>query len=335
MNDFDNIWQKLPFNHLAKERLKNVIFTCLPFFFKKNKAFNNWKHAQIFKDKTFSFWTFLFWKRFLSKSYFLNISDKECNLPLIKSYSSLAIAIHAYYPDLFQEILYRIENVDNKKIKLYITTPINSSKIIERILKKSSLSFKILEVENRGRDILPFLKLLPVIFEDGYELVLKIHTKKANHLDRKENWQHDLFNKLIGEGAIKKTINIFENNPSIGIVGPVKHILPMHYYYGSNALNVIDLCQKMNIEISRLSNLNFVAGSMFYATKEALMPIVKLGLNEENFEIENGQIDGTLAHAIERVFSAALLTNNLQLADTEYNKNNPVLLISKTHYFTI
>jgi lipopolysaccharide biosynthesis protein len=148
-------------------------------------------------------------------------------------------------------------------------------------------------------------------------------------------WSNDLFNKLLGDGAINKAINIFQENPDIGIIGPTKHILPMYYYYGANALTVEFLSNKMGVKKSDLSNLNFVAGSMFYATKEALLPILNLGLKDENFEIEKNQTDGTMAHAVERTFSAALLVNNLQLADTEYKSNKPVVLISKAHHFSI
>ena len=203
------------------------------------------------------------------------------------------------------------------------------------MLNQSPFPFRLMEVENRGRDILPFLKILPQIFDDGNELLLKIHTKKSNYLNRKDLWRNDLFNKLIGNGAINKALSILENNPSIGIIGPANHILPMYYYYGANALNVLNLSKMMGVESCCLNGLNFVAGSMFYATKEALLPILNLGLNVGDFEIENNQTDGTMAHAVERAFAVSLLAAGMQLSDTNYNNINPVLSVSKDHYFTI
>jgi lipopolysaccharide biosynthesis protein len=237
--------------------------------------------------------------------------------------------------EILIEILQMLKQSDYQKIFLYVSTPPEKTKTIENILNLSSFPYRLMEAENRGRDILPFLKMLPQIFADGNDLVLKIHTKKSNHLNRKDLWRNDLFNKLLGYGAINNAISIFGANPNIGIIGPAKHILPMYDYYGANALTVINLGKSMGVNDCQLSNLNFVAGSMFYATKEALLPILNLNLHDENFEIENNQTDGTMAHAIERAFAVALIAANLQLADTDYDAHNPIVMVNKDHHFTI
>jgi len=47
----------------------------------------------------------------------------------------------------------------------------------------------------------------------------------------------------------------------------------------------------------------FFAGTMFWARLDSLRPILSKNWAPSNFEKENGQIDGTFAHAMERVFS--------------------------------
>jgi lipopolysaccharide biosynthesis protein len=109
----------------------------------------------------------------------------------------------------------------------------------------------------------------------------------------------------------------------------------MHLYYAANGERVQRLSNQMGISNNQLRDLNFVAGSMFYATKAALMPIVELNLNENDFEPEAGQTDGTMAHVVERLFAAALLKTDLCIADTGFDFEKPVLTISKVNHFIV
>ena len=78
----------------------------------------------------------------------------------------------------------------------------------------------------------------------------------------------------------------------------------------------------------------FAAGSMFYARVETLRPLLSLDFKGNDFEEEAGQVDGTLAHAIERVFAICLLSEDKQLRSTDLVDSNGAVLIEE-YKFTI
>ena len=227
---------------------------------------------------------------------------------------SIAVVIHAFYEDVFDEILNYLENINSISLKLYVTTPIELFETTHRKLQKQQHSFFVLAVSNRGRDILPFIKIMPEVLKDGYDLLIKVHTKKSIHRQDGEVWRNDIFEKLLSESALTANIDHLVNNPEIGILGPTDHIVPMSFYWGLNAVRVTKLAARMGIDNYTLEKLNFVAGSMFIARTKAVIPLMNIALTEADFEVEAGQVDGTLAHALERLFSVSAFTSRLKIS---------------------
>jgi len=334
-HDFQKTWKYFPLKRSFIEIAKKLLFGLFPQCFIQWDIYQNWQNAQVFRKKSLHFRKFDLWRGKFTNSYKINVINKTKRTKIAKQYSNLAVAIHAFYPEIFGEILQMLGDSNFRDLTLYVTTTSGASAEIELLLKQSPFHFEIIVVENRGRDILPFLIVLRKIFDDGHQLVLKLHTKGSNHLNKKELWKNDLFEKLIGKDTLAKNVQLFNQNNMLGILGPVGHIVPMYLYYGANALNVKILSDKLGIENKRLQNLCFVAGSMFFARKEALMPILNLGLSENNFEQENRQLDGTMAHAVERAFGLGLIVSGLKLADSSSTPEKISCWITKDHYFTV
>lgn len=240
--------------------------------------------------------------------------------------SPIAVVIHAYYEDVFDEILVYLEKIPEKQIRLYITTPIEKFKCFEKKLNKQKYKFYLLPVSNRGRDILPFLKVMPEVLKNGHELLIKIHTKKSKHREDGDVWRNDIFQKLITEKALIDNLEQLANHHEIGMLGPSEHIVPMSFYMGANEKRVAQLAARLGVAKDNLQSLNFVAGTMFMARTKAIVPLMNLALTEIDFEAEVNQTDGTLAHAFERVFAISAFSVGLAV-------NSPDNVITENYRF--
>ncbi|MCF8367144.1 MAG: hypothetical protein K9H16_15245 [Bacteroidales bacterium] len=329
--NFDRLWKYFPLRRSTKEEIKGFLFCMFPILFNRWIIFLNWKNARVYRNRQITIWKKEYWKRRFNDPYQIMLNNPLAATGEIKS---LAVVVHVFYPDIFNEIMEHLSKVSHCKMHLYLTGEVNYLEKINPSFQQKFETIVFHNCPNRGRDILPFLMVLPKVINDGHQVVLKLHTKGSNHLNRRDHWRKHLFANLIGDGAVSRALKIFASNKHIGMVGPAGNILPMLNYYGSNAEIVRELSHKLGVNDEELRDLNFVAGSMFYARIEALLPLMKLDLGKENFEDEAGQKDGTLAHAVERLFPVGLIVANLQLADTDYKHENPVLTINKNHYYT-
>lgn len=320
--DFYKLWKYIRISRQRKELLKSLLFSNLPIVFNKFAAYHNWKDARIFCTK----------KEEPVVNSLINQKNKIEN-----SYekTKLAIVLHVFYIEIFKEILLKVLSWESTNIKFFITCPRNLTAILNENLKNTNIPYNIMEVKNQGRDILPFVKVLTKVFDENFTQLLKIHTKGSNYLDKKDLWSTDIFDKLLKKENMQNALQIFSNYPKVGMIGPAGHILPMSLYYGGNAKIVQNLSLKMGVKKEQLCGMNFVAGSMFYARKDVLLPILKLKLSNNDFENEDKQLDNTMAHAVERTFAAGLLVVDKKLADTSSTPDNISCQITINHPFTI
>jgi lipopolysaccharide biosynthesis protein len=158
-------------------------------------------------------------------------------------------------------------------------------------------------VPNRGRDIGPKLTAYGDLY-DRHDLVLYLHSKRDNHLVDGAGWRRYLLHTLAGSPAIAGSIlEAFRRDPRLGIVAP-QHWEPVRRWldWGDDFFLARDLARRMGFGLSPAHVLDFPSGSMFWARPAALRPLLGLGWRAEDFPEEAGQLDGTPAHAVERLF---------------------------------
>lgn len=275
-------------------------------------AWNEWAEgAHLEPDQRYGY-AYLEATRMAQSKFNVQQSKKNIdrNLPI-------AIVIHAFYEEVFDEILVYLKKLRSIQYVLYVTAPAGNMDGLQKKLLQSGQQFILLQVENRGRDVLPFLKIMPHVVQANHEIVIKVHTKKSLHREDGDVWRQDLFQELISEEAVTNVLNYFEANQNVGILGPRNHIVPMSYYWGANARTVYSLAKRLGVDLNIVDRLSFIAGTMFCAKVSALIPLLNLSINEDDFEEESGQIDGTLAHAVERCISISVFAAGFDVPKAE------------------
>lgn len=235
-----------------------------------------------------------------------------------------AVVIHLFYTDQWQYIKEKLENMGTIGFDLFISLQGKDRDFSAELLQyRKDVHISILE--NRGRDILPFVHIARRLDQKGYTSILKIHTKKSKHRSDGDKWFKELVNGLLpSETAVKKIKDTLDTETAL--IGPKGHYVSYGEYIGSNEPGINSLLNKMYTDDqivairAQTSEYGYFGGSMFWISTEALRPLLDLYLMPEDFEAEAGQIDGTLAHAIERLIG--LVASNQNATFYKVSKKN-------------
>lgn len=229
----------------------------------------------------------------------LGLVFSASSLPPIKA----ALLAHVYYPELWPEIV-KVWRTLPKGSPLLITTNYGTGTKIRELSGNNPL-IEIYEGENRGRDIAPFMKILNSGGLDRFDAVLKIHTKRSPHRVDGNLRRKVLFASLAGHAYnVRRVLQQFCAS-RVGLVGPAGFFRSHKDYWMANQTLVETLCRRMRPAAP--VRLGFFEGTMFWIRPQALAPLRALNLQPEDFDAEAGQLDGTLHHATERVFTLCAL----------------------------
>lgn len=212
--------------------------------------------------------------------------------------------LHIWYPELLDELVeaLRASGID---WRIVITTAHEREQQVRQRTERLGVDAEIEVFENRGRDILPFLHVANRLLDEGVTTVLKLHGKRSTHREDGEAWRRELLDKLVAPERAQRIVTAFREDYTLGLVHAEGHLLPLDFYWGANRANVDYLTRRLGIPAPRVEHDSFVAGSMFWLRPAALRLLLDAHLDAQDFDSEAGQLDGTMAHAIERVFVLA------------------------------
>ena len=219
-----------------------------------------------------------------------------------KGDDSVAVLVHVHYPEIWREMSGLLASRLTIPFRLILTTSHPDDQIA--IPKTRSLiSARILRVENRGRDILPFLEALAAT--EGFEFGLKLHTKKSPQREDGAQWRGEILDSLIPSrgSRLRAIIRRLQADRRIGFVTPAGFCLSVKPWVLQNAPGMISVMHTLGAGLTEgdLADTYFAAGSMFWFRRSALAALADPRVMAL-FEAEEGQFDGTIAHAMERLF---------------------------------
>lgn len=179
---------------------------------------------------------------------------------------------------------------------------------------------KILQVENLGRDVRPFIKILPYLREFDY--VVKLHSKKGG-TGLGDVWLDKFLYSLLSHGPqLEKVIQAFNYNHRLMLIGP-KNLYKCSntFDFGNNAK--VDRIAKAAYEKPVPDKYGFFAGTMFAARVSAFDKMLKarhrMWLSKMRFEKEPIGVNGFLPHAFERFFGAVATLEKGQVGLVDEN----------------
>lgn len=250
--------------------------------------------------------------------------DRKVLKVVEKEYSNtkkVAVHLHTFYVDLLEEFLNQFENF-HFDYDLFLTTDTEAKKAeIESILEKNGKTAQVFLTGNRGRDIIPMLKLKEEL--SSYDYIGHFHTKKSPEYPYwvGDSWRNELYQMLI-QSADNVLANL-ENNDNLGLVIAdipsffryTKIVDPWNENRFADGMN--ELWERMNlgrqIDFNNLSTFIMSYGTFIWFKRDTLKPLFDLELTDD--EIPSEPIpQHTILHSIERILVYLAWANNYDYA---------------------
>ncbi|MES2581806.1 MAG: glycoside hydrolase family 99-like domain-containing protein [Pseudomonadota bacterium] len=229
-----------------------------------------------------------------------------------------AVVVHLFYVDTWPNLEAALL-ASGLEGDLLVTTTAEQLAAVTAMVKNRFAHAEVFAVENRGRDIRPLFVLLPLLVARGYGAVLKLHSKKTVHREDGNVWRQSMVASLLpAPQALHGMLESLEHYPSLGLIAPKDSALNLQRFIWKNKAWVAKLAAELGERDGWLDHTRpwFAAGSMFWFKPVALAKLLACtSLQQDLFEAEAGQVDGTLAHALERLMGAAALSAGYHLVD--------------------
>lgn len=232
----------------------------------------------------------------------------------------VAVVIHCFYRELLDELLESLRALP-VDFDLFVTNATGQQIEVTDQDNPHLGHVSIVEVENHGRDIFPTIQLVNAGLLNDYELILKMHTKRSpwreEHAELAGDgaaWKDQFLRDLVGSrDQVEAILDAFATDAGLGLVTADDSIVGPEFWGGDRRI-VEQLLKRLELLLDGES-LRFASGSMYWVRGFVLQGLRALNLQAADFDVENGQVDGTTAHAVERMIGILTEEAGLRLAE--------------------
>ena len=226
----------------------------------------------------------------------------------------IALILHIYFEDLIEYCFEYAKSIMSDA-DVYVTTDTDEKKEkIYQIFKELECkNLKIIKIENVGRDVSALLVACKDFLSD-YDYVCFAHDKKVGQLpilSVGKSFSYKCFENILGsKSLVENIITTFEKNEKLGMLTPAPpnhadYYLTLCYEWGGNFEQTVELAKKLNLHVDIDKDKEPIAplGTMFWFRPEAMEKLINYGWKYKDFPKEPNKYDGSILHAIERIYT--------------------------------
>jgi len=262
----------------------------------------------------------------------------SCHITDLSSFSvtaprgRIAVVLHLYYPELWPEFREALGAIP-EPFDLFVTLTQGYSDQAESWIRGDYSWAEFITLENRGRDIFPFITLVNsgVLFR--YGLICKLHSKRSVHKPHGNDWRRKLVAGVLSDvDYVERVLMAFDTDPTLGIVvgdGSFRKERDWSPYLQ----RINELCDRARIAAvtDESEYPGYPAGSIYWIRSSLLRPIADLGLTATEFELEPLPLDGRkpwttscTVDAIERLIGQVCSEAGMHVAERHALISKPI-----------
>lgn len=229
--------------------------------------------------------------------------------------SPLAVHLHLHFAELWDEFS-KLLGRNSLDFDLYVTLSFQGSQTLalRNRIRREFPTARIYVRQNQGRDLLPFIELLNAGLFDGYAAVCKLHGKRSLHRVDGDRWRRSLISGVFSPKSLRK-LDQFLGDSNAGLWVASGHLMTDAKWWGTNLPKAQEILARRQMRITDKTPY-FAGGSIYWIKPFALGMLKALDLQGQNFEPETGQLDGTTAHAVERVIGELVRQSDQRIVQT-------------------